>query len=164
MCFAKLFYTLLKGYCDILAKTCHFLTGLDFTAAWPLNFTPVIMEKFVSLMHWRKKKQKNNLYCFEQIQHSQTLFLDPWQQFHSRGYGAVNMWPVCSELLRVLICIHYAFIKRTNRPYGLSVFICINSLLYSFPCLSIYPSHSTGSRLLFFFFFFIGYVLNPLAL
>ena len=105
--------------------------GLTFT------FTPAIVEK-VFIYRCIEKKQNNLLPSWTKLSTPQTVkvtlqsnsfFLIPRQQFHSRGYGAVKMWPVCSELLCVLLCIQYAFIKRTNWPCGLSVFICINSLL-----------------------------------
>lgn len=147
-----------------------YATLIWFHCGLTFDFTPAIVEKVVFIDAFGKqtnKQKKKPLLSWTNsaLQNCQmtlqlTTFSWSLQQFHSRGYGAVKMWPVCSELLCVLLCIHYAFIERTNWPYWLSVFICINSLLYSFPCLSIYPSHSTGSRLLFF----IGYVLNPLAL
>lgn len=54
MCFAKLdllMSLLLKYYYDILAETCHFLTGLDFTAAWLFSFIPANLENVLSA-HW----------------------------------------------------------------------------------------------------------------
>lgn len=73
---------------------------------------------------------KQTCYHLDQIQHSQfmTLTLDVFLSWsltavsQLRLRGAVKTGPVCSELLCVLLCIHYAFIKRTNWPYELSLY------------------------------------------
>lgn len=122
MCFAALDLLikscLLKYYYDILAKTCHFLTGLDFTAAWPFNFNSSDCGKGYQCIEENKQTKKtctvlDKFSTPKQLEDTAVEhFLDPWQQFHSRGYGAVKMWPLCSELPCVLLCIHYAFYQE----------------------------------------------------
>lgn len=147
MCFAALDLLikscLLKYYYDILAKTCHFLTGLDFTAAWPFNFNSSDCGKGYQCIEENKQTNKN-LYCLGQIQHSQTedtavehFFLIPGSSF---TVVAMVQWK-CGLCVASSLACYYVFImlfiKRTNWPYGLSVFICINSLLLIFS-MSVY--------------------------
>lgn len=129
-----------------------FSPALDFTAGLTLNFTLSNCRKVCRGVEKRTKASSSRAQTVGERCSWQTVFLESLATFFSCDYGAVKMWPVCSELLCVTLCIHYAFIKRTNWPYRLSIFVCINSLLYSFLFLSIYLSHSTGSRLLFSFY------------
>lgn len=132
-----------------------FSPALSFTAGLTLNFTLSNCRKVYRSVEKRTKASSRRAQTVWERCSRKTFFSwIPGSVVHSRDYGAVKMWPVCSELLCVTLCIHYAFIKRTNWPYRLSVFVCINSLLYSFLFVSIYLSHSTGSRLLFLSFFF----------
>lgn len=130
-----------------------FSPALSFTAGLTLNFTLSNCRKVYRGVEKRTKASSRRAQTVWERCSQKTFFLESLAALFSRDYGAVKMWPVCSELLCVTLCIHYAFIKRTNWPYRLSVFVCINSLLYSFLFVSIYLSHSTGSRLLFLFFF-----------
>lgn len=150
MCFAKLdllMSLLLKYYYDILAETCHFLTGLDFTAAWPFLFYSSKSGKCVI----------STLNKWQLCDHSQQLGntavkhfpLDPWQ-FRSCDYGAVK-GGLCVASSSVCYYVFTMLLSKglTDLMECLSLY-ALTASFYSFLCLSIYPSYSTGSRLLFY--------------
>lgn len=130
-----------------------FHCGLTF------NLTPAIVENNELSMHWRKS---NKLYRLgkkkEEDQHSQTV---RWHCSSIPGNSftltIVVQWKCGLHVASSSVCYYVftmLFIMRTNWTYGLSVFVCINSLLYSFPCLFT-RLIVLGAGCFFFFFIFL---------
>lgn len=99
--FAMIKSCLVKCYYDILAKTCHFLTGLDFTAAWPPTLLQWSWKRFiyqrVGVGEKKQNKKKHNINCLEEIQHSQTLrwHCSPTLSWSLEAVSQLWLW--CSE-------------------------------------------------------------------
>lgn len=146
-----------------------FSPALSFTAGLTLNFTLSNCRKVYRSVEKRTKASSRRAQTVWERCSRKTFFLESLAAL----FTVVTMvqWK-CGLCVASSSVLHYVFTMLLSR--GLTdltgcLFVCINSLLYSFLFVSIYLSHSTGSRLLFLsfflnFFFFIGYVLNLLAL